>query len=81
MSMNFVTGTLSPVRAASSIFMLALSRMRPSAGTASPASSTTTSPTTRSSLRTETILPSRRTLLVAAAICCKASMAFSALFS
>lgn len=38
------TGTLSPVSAASSIFRLALSRMRPSAGTASPASRTTTSP-------------------------------------
>ena len=79
--MNLVTGTDSPVRAASSTFMLALSSTRPSAGMASPASSSTTSPTTSSSLRMVTVLPSRSTLLVAAAICCKASMAFSALLS
>ena len=81
MSINLLTGTLSPVRAASSIFMLALVRMRPSAGIASPASRITTSPTTRSSLWMVTIFPSRSTLDVAADICCRASMAFSALLS
>ena len=81
MSMNLLTGTLSPVRAASSIFMLALMRMRPSAGIASPASRITMSPTTRSSLWMVTIFPSRSTLDVAADICCRASMAFSALLS
>ena len=81
MSMNFVTGTDSPVSAASSILRLAFSIRRPSAGTASPASSSTMSPTTSSSLRTETTLPSRSTREVAAAISCSASIAFSALFS
>ena len=76
-----LTGTDSPVSAASSIFMLALSMIRPSAGTASPASKSTTSPGTRSSLLKVTTLPSRRTLLVAAAISCSASMAASALLS
>ena len=54
---------------------------RASAGTASPASSTITSPGTNSSLRTVRCSPSRITLLVAAAISCKAAMAFSALLS
>ena len=52
----------------SSIFRLAHSIMRPSAGTASPASRITTSPTTRSSLLIVCIWPFRSTLLVAAAI-------------
>ena len=76
-----LTGTDSPVRAASSIFMLALSMIRPSAGTESPASSTTISPGTSSSLFKVTIFPSRITLLVAAAISCRAAMAASALLS
>ena len=63
-----LTGMLSPVSAASSILRLALSNMRQSAGTASPASSTTISPTVRSSLLTVIILPSRMTLEVAALI-------------
>ena len=63
----FSTGTHSPVSAASSTFRLALSRMRASAGTASPASSTTTSPGTSSSLfGASRCFPSRSTLLVAA---------------
>ena len=77
----FSTGTLSPVRAASSTFRLALSSTRASAGTASPASSTTTSPGTSCSLFSVSCLPPRSTLLVAAVICCRASMAFSALLS
>ena len=75
------TGTDSPVSAASSIFILAHSIILASAGTASPASSTITSPTTKSSLLTVICLPSRNTLLVAAAISCSASIAFSALLS
>ena len=78
---SFSTGTLSPVRAASSALMLALSRMRQSAGTASPASRITMSPGTSTSLRSRDILPSRSTLLVAAVISWRASMAFSALLS
>ena len=77
----FSAGTDSPVRAASSTLRLAHSKSRQSAGTESPASSTTTSPTTRSSLRTEIILPSRSTLEVAALISCKAWIAASALLS
>ena len=80
-SQVFSTGTDSPVSAASSIFMLAHSIILASAGTASPASSTITSPTTKSSLFTTTILPSRTTFDVAAAIFCSASIAFSALLS
>ena len=67
-SAHFVTGTLSPVNADSSAFRLAASISRQSAGTASPASSNTTSPTTRSSLLTVTGLPSRKTFEVAAVI-------------
>ena len=81
MSMNLLTGTDSPVSAASSIFRLAFSIILPSAGTASPASSRTTSPTTMSSLWMTAIFPSRSTFDVAADICWSASMAFSALFS
>ena len=79
--MSLLTGTDSPVRAASSIFMEAFSMIRPSAGTASPASSTTTSPGTSSSEWRETCLPSRSTLQVAAVMVCSASMAASALLS
>ena len=75
------TGTDSPVSAASSAFILAHSIIRASAGTASPASRTITSPTTRSSLFTTTSFPSLMTFDVAAAIFCNASMAFSALLS
>ena len=54
-----LTGTDSPVSAASSIFMLALSKIRPSAGTASPASRITISPGTSSSLFFTSIFPPR----------------------
>ena len=80
-SVNLLTGTLSPVRAASSIFMEALSKMRPSAGTASPASSSTTSPGTSRRLSIVTCCPSRSTLQVAAVMVWRASMAASALLS
>ena len=76
-----LTGTDSPVSAASSIFMLALSKIRPSAGTASPASRITISPGTSSSLFFTSIFPPRITFDVAAAISCRASIAFSALLS
>ena len=79
--MNLLTGTDSPVSAASSIFRLALCMILPSAGTASPASSITTSPTTSSSLGMVTSFPSRSTCDTAADISCSASIAFSALLS
>ena len=61
--------------------MLALSKIRPSAGTASPASRITISPGTSSSLFFTSIFPPRITFDVAAAISCRASIAFSALLS
>ncbi len=78
---DFSTGRLSPVRAASSIFSAAVSTSRPSAGTAQPASSSTTSPGTSSRLATVAGRPPRSTRLWAAVIFCSASMAFSALLS
>ena len=62
------TGTLSPVRAASSILRDALSRSLPSAGTASPASSITTSPGTSWLLSMTICFPSLITLHFAAVI-------------
>ena len=76
-----LTGTDSPVSAASSIFRLAHSIIRISAGTASPASRITISPGTISSLRTVTRCPPRITFEVDAAIFCRASIAASALLS
>ena len=76
-----LTGTDSPVRAASSIFMEALSMMRQSAGTESPASRITRSPTTSSEDGTLTTLPPRTTLLWAADISWSAASASSALDS
>ena len=73
----FSTGTDSPVSAASSIFMEALSRTRQSAGTESPASSRITSPGTSSELCIMTSLPSRMTLDWAALISCRAARASS----
>ena len=55
------TGTLSPVRADSCASSVADSRMRPSAGTMSPASTCTTSPGTRSDAGRSVRLPSRIT--------------------
>ena len=51
---------------------------RPSAGTRSPASSTTTSPGTSSSASSRTMRPSRRTVAVVVVICRSASSADSA---
>ena len=80
-SVCFSTGTDSPVRAASSIFMDALSSTRQSAGTESPASRRTMSPGTSSELGRWLILPSRTTLDWAALISCRASRACSLLAS
>ena len=77
----FSTGTDSPVSAASSIFIVALSSTRQSAGTESPASSMITSPGTSSALGRCTSLPSRSTLDCAALISCRASRASSLLAS
>ena len=71
--MSFSTGRLSPVRALSAHFRLALSSRRPSAQTESPASSTTTSPGTTSRPGTWSTWPSRTTLAVGADICFKLS--------
>ncbi len=76
-----LTGTDSPVSADSSIFIEALSRMRQSAGTASPASSTTRSPTTSSLDGIVSIFPSRMTLVWEADISWSAASASSALDS
>ncbi len=67
-STPFETGTLSPVKAASSICNELAWMIRPSAGTSSPASSTTTSPTTTSSAGISASDPSRRTRAVALTI-------------
>ena len=61
-SENFSTASLSPVKALSSIFKLSLSMMRKSAGTISPASKITISPTTKSSLLILCITPFLKTL-------------------
>ena len=58
---SFATGALSPVRAASCVSSVAERTMRPSAGTISPASSSTTSPGTRSTAGTSATEPSRTT--------------------
>ena len=76
-----MTGTDSPVRAASSICRLADSMIRQSAGTSLPASNRTISPTTKSSAWIWLTCPSRITMQTAADMVCKASMACSALFS
>ena len=75
------TGTDSPVMADSSAFRLAHSRMRASAGTRSPASSTMMSPGTSRSVSSRICSPPRTTLARGADIFCKASRAFSALSS
>ncbi len=80
-SISLLTGTDSPVKAASSAFRECDSRIRQSAGTVSPASKTITSPTQISSLLTIATLPSLNTLEVDAVICIKASIAPSALVS
>jgi len=60
-SVLFSVGTLSPVRAASSISSVAATMRRPSAGTRLPASNNTMSPGTRVSATTSITWPSRRT--------------------
>ena len=77
-SAAFSTGRLSPVRALSAVFRLAHSSRRPSAQTASPASSTTISPGTTSRPGIWTTVPSRRTFAVGADICFRLSREASA---
>ena len=72
-SASFSTGRLSPVKALSAHFRLALSSRRPSAQTESPASSSTTSPGTTSQPGICVTRPSRSTLAVGAAICFRLS--------
>ena len=76
-----LTGTDSPVMADSSAFRFALSRIRASAGTRSPASSTMTSPGTSLLVSTRTISPPRITFASGADIFCSASSALFALSS
>ena len=79
--MSLLTGTLSPVRAASSSFRELAVRRRPSAGTESPASSTTMSPGTRLVLGTVQFWPLRMTLQLGWVMLWSASIASSALLS
>ena len=60
-SVSLGEATLSPVRAASSISSVAVTKRRPSAGTRSPASISTMSPGTTLSASISTASPSRRT--------------------
>ncbi|CAH0293151.1 hypothetical protein SRABI128_03952 [Microbacterium sp. Bi128] len=78
-SVSFSTATLSPVRAPSSIWRVAARMIRPSAGTRSPASTTTMSPGTICSAGSSTTSPSRRTLAIAFIICPREAAASSAL--
>ena len=75
----FATGVLSPVRPASSISNVAATRIRPSAGTLSPASNPTMSPGTSSSAGTWARWPSRRTFAVMISICRRAATLSAAL--
>ena len=72
-------GTLSPVRADSSISRVAAVRMRASAGTRSPASMFTMSPGTSSSIGTSASSPSRRTLALTTIMLWRADALASAL--
>lgn len=73
------TGADSPVSADSSISSAAARRIRPSAGTRSPASTVTTSPGTSSAIGTSTISPSRRTFARTTIILASAAMLADAL--
>ena len=73
------TGVLSPVSPASSISSVAATRIRPSAGTLSPASKPTMSPGTSSSAGISTRWPSRRTFAVMISICRSAATLSAAL--
>ena len=78
-STTFRTGTLSPVRAASSISSVAATSRRPSAGILSPASNATTSPGTSSSAGTSRRSPPRRTCARITSIFCSAATLSAAL--
>ena len=73
------TGTLSPVRADSSISRVAARMIRPSAGTRSPASTLTMSPGTISSMGISWSSPPRRTLALTIIIFCRAATLADAL--
>ena len=75
----FSTPSLSPVRALSFTFRLALSMIRPSAGTRSPASSSTMSPTVTSREGMLNSFPSRSTRALGADMAFSPSRDFSAL--
>ena len=77
---SLATGALSPVRAASCASSVAELRIRPSAGTMSPASSCTMSPGTSSDAETRATSPSRSTFACGTCILASAStlaLAFS----
>jgi hypothetical protein len=78
-STDLATGIDSPVRPASSISSVADTRIRPSAGTLSPASKLTMSPGTSSSAGIPSISPSRRTRAVMISICRRAATLSAAL--
>ncbi len=78
-SVVFSTATLSPVRAPSSIWSVAATITRPSAGTRSPASTRTMSPGTISVAGISTTEPSRRTLATDSSIAPRAAAAAWAL--
>ena len=80
-SVFFSTGWLSPVRAASSTSRLLATKISPSAGKRSPASTKTMSPGTMVSVGTIIMVPSRRTRTCAVSILRSASSDFSARFS
>ena len=75
---SFETGTLSPVRGASSACRFALSITRASAGILSPASTSTTSPGTMASVAMRWRSPSRTTVASGAASAISARTDFSA---
>ena len=77
--MPLAAGVLSPVSADSSICSALAAMIRPSAGTSSPAASSTTSPVTTSSAGISDSEPSRRTRAVAFIIDLSAFIALSAL--
>ena len=78
-SVDLVTGRLSPVSADSATSSLAAFSSRPSAGTISPASITTTSPGTSLSAGIPASWPSRLTLALMITIFCRAATAAAAL--
>ncbi len=75
------TGRDSPVMADSSACSSAAHSTRPSAGTKSPASKSTTSPGTSWALSKRSSCPPRTTRVLGAESCCRASRAFRALSS